>query len=240
MLNNNKIALAVILGSGILIDDNIISDKVILSEERSGVHRKIIFECTVAGKNVIVFKGRKHFYEGFGINDITANIRYAEKLGVKNILITNAAGGLNENYSVGELMLITSHINFITKLKFKPVNVNYKNSLAEEFRNCCTNSGVKLHEGTYGCYSGPTYETAAEIKFQKKFMLDAAGMSTVPESITCAASGINVIAVSVITNLLKESPPGITSHSDVVLNASGASESFNKVLPCFISQLKFC
>lgn len=237
MLNNNKIALALILGSGIDLYSDMISDKRIISREYKGVHLKSIFLCRIAGKEVLVFKGRKHFYEGYNEKEITANIVLAGEMGAENILLTNAAGGLNENFSEGDLMMITSHINFISKLNFKPVNKLYDKVLQDRFRNSCIEAGVKLQEGTYGCYSGPTYETKAEVRFQKKFKLDAAGMSTVPEVLSGAALNFNLIAVSVITNILKENISVPANHESVINTAAKASESLNKILPLFISQL---
>lgn len=237
--------MALILGSGIDPGDEIISDKTILFEDKTGVHSKQIYTCTIANKRVLVFKGRKHFYEGCSIDEITSNVNFAIDHGAENILITNAAGGLNENFSEGDLMLITSHINFIDKLKlrFKCDSEGllskhfYSRELQDKFRSLCKIHKIKLHEGTYGCYSGPTYETKAEIRFQKKIMLDAAGMSTVPEVISASSKSIKVVAVSVITNLLRENSAIQTSHDDVLLTAKTASNSLKKVLPAFISQL---
>ncbi len=240
MINNSKIGLALILGSGVDIDDSIVSDKSVLFEEKGGVHHKVIYKCIVNGKCILVFKGRRHFYEGYSLEEITSNINYAVELGAENILITNAAGGLNENFSEGDLMLITSHINFIDKLKFSAVKNNpvfYCKELQDKFRNSCKITNVKLQEGTYGCYTGPTYETNSEIRFQKRIKLDAAGMSTVPEVIDAVSKKINVAAVSVITNLLKENSSGQTSHSNVLITAEKATQSLKKVLPVFISQL---
>ena len=240
MINNSKIALVLILGSGVELDNEITADKKILFEDNRGVHHKVIYSCVTGGKKILVFKGRRHFYEGYSHEEITSNINYAVKLGAENILITNAAGGLNENFSEGDLMLITSHINFIDKLRFSAVKNNpafYSKELQDKFRNSCKITNVMLQEGTYGCYTGPTFETNSEIRFQKRIMLDAAGMSTVPEVIDAVSKNINVAAVSVITNLLKENSSGQTSHDNVLITAKKASESLKKILPVFISQL---
>lgn len=240
LINNSKIALALILGSGLDLDESIISDKTILLEDAGGIHHKTIYRCRVNGRDILVFKGRRHFYEGFSTDEITYNVDFAVEKGADNMLITNAAGGLNENFSEGDIMLITSHINFIDKLRFSYVSNHggfYSKELQDKFRQSCKISNVKLQEGTYGCYPGPTYETNAEIRFQKKIMLDAAGMSTVPEVIEAASKKINVIALSVITNLLKENSSGETSHENVLMTAQKASQGLKKVLPVFISQL---
>lgn len=240
MIKNSNISLGLILGSGIELDENIITNKKVLFEDNSGVHHKVIYSGSVSGKEILVFKGRKHFYEGWSLEEITANIKTATDYGIKNIFVTNAAGGLNDNFRAGDLMLINSHINFIEKLKFSTSFVNrnfYNTELKNKFINACKQAAVNLHEGTYGCYTGPTYETKAEIRMQKKIKLDAAGMSTVPEVICANESGINILAVSVITNLLKENLTEAASHEEVLLTAASASISLNKVLPLFINQL---
>lgn len=237
LLNNSKITLAIILGSGISLSDDIFRGEKVIKEDNSGVHAKKVYLCSVNNSVILVFKGRKHFYEGYPENEITSNISMAFDLGAENILLTNAAGGLNENFNEGDLMLITSHINFIDKLHFKPAGKIYDSVLQEKFRNCCTAANIKLQEGTYGCYSGPTYETKAEIRFQKKNKLDAAGMSTVPEVLFGSAKNKKLIAVSVITNMLYENKIVPANHNSVIKTASAASESLNKILPAFISQL---
>lgn len=226
-----------ILGSGIQLSEELVSDVKVLSMDNSGVHQKKVFLCRVNDSEVLVFKGRKHFYEGYSKNEITYNIKFAFEMGARNILLTNAAGGLNENFNEGDLMMITSHINFIDKIHFKPANRFFDKELQEKFRRSCINTGVKLQEGTYGCYPGPTYETKAEIRFQKKFLLDAAGMSTVPELLYGADLNMKFIAVSVITNMLNEVNSVPANHESVINTAAKASESLNKLLPSFISQL---
>lgn len=241
LINNRSIALGktlgLILGSGVDLNDELLTDKNVIFEESKGVHHKLIFTCYLGGKEIIVFKGRRHFYEGHTFEELTSNIKIAKEFGVKNLLITNAAGGINENFCEGDLMLIRSHINFIEKLKLPQVSINYRLSLQEKFREACRKAEVKLHEGTYGCYSGPTYETKAEIRFQKKIALDAAGMSTIPEVFDANYNNINVIAVSVITNMLKENAVAVALHDEVLRMAKIASSHLNKVLPLFISEL---
>lgn len=240
MIKNKNIALGLILGSGVDLSDDIITEKNVIFEETKGVHHKLIYECKIAGADVLVFKGRKHFYEGYTPDEIISNIKTANELGVKNLLITNAAGGLNENFCEGDLMLIMSHINFIDKLPKQPSANTYSKVLQEKFREACRIAKVRLQEGTYGCYSGPTYETKAEIRFQKKIGLDAAGMSTVPEVNNANYYGINVIGVSIITNILKENSIAVASHEDVLITAHLASKNLDNVIPAFISELNYC
>lgn len=237
MININNITLGLILGSGVDLDEKLVSEKKVILEDSTGIHQKLVYTCKMSGRGVLVFKGRKHFYEGYGFDSITSGIALAHEMGVKNILITNAAGGLNANFEDGDLMLINSHVNFIDSLKHKRASFPYSKVLREKFLAVSKRVKVKVHEGVYGCYSGPAYETRGEIRFQKKIGLDAAGMSTIPEVYSATGHGMNVIAVSVITNLLKENYHQSTSHADVLLIANRASEKLNSILPGFVSEL---
>ena len=225
------------MGSGIDLNEDLIQNKLIFYVETSGIHKKIVYSCTIAGKNVLVFQGRKHFYEGYNYEEMTSNIKFANGQGVKNLLITNAAGGVNENFSNADLMLIISHINFNDKVLFKKSNFVYSKVLQDKFRIACIKSGVKLYEGVYGYYSGPAYETKAEIGMQRKIGVDAAGMSTVPEAVEGSSIGMDVIAVSVITNLLKENLSLPASHDEVVFNAQKASFKLTKAIRGLILEL---
>lgn len=237
MVKINNIDLALILGSGLELDESLITSKELLSEDKSGIHHKLVFTCIMGGRKLLVFRGRKHFYEGHGFESITSSVKTAYEMGTRNILITNAAGGLNENFDEGDLMLINSHINFIEKMNQKRNPFPYSKTLQKTFLRISGKMKIKIHEGVYGCYSGPAYETCGEIRFQKKIGLDAAGMSTLPEVNAAAGLGINVIAVSVITNLLKENLQQHTSHGNVLNISKTASAKLNAILPGFVSEL---
>jgi purine-nucleoside phosphorylase len=237
LINISNINLGLILGSGVDLDQNHISSKEILKEDNNGIHNKVVYTCNLNGTGLLVFKGRQHFYEGHSFESLTSGITLASEMGVKNILITNAAGGLNGNFEEGDLMLINSHINFLDKINHKRTSFPYSKDLKNKFLNVSNKMKVKVHEGVYGYYPGPAYETCGEIRFQKKIGLDAAGMSTIPEVYAARELGINVIAVSVITNLLKENIPQHTSHDEVLLIAKRASEKLNSILPGFVSEL---
>jgi purine-nucleoside phosphorylase len=237
VLNNTHIVLGLVLGSGLDLEESLIQDKITLSQEITGVHKKTVFECKIAGKSILVFNGRKHFYEGFDREALTESVRFAHRYGVNNILFTNAAGGLNGNFTEGDLMLITSHINFNERavLGKKPLTQN--SNLNEIIRSSADRTKVKLVEGVYGFYPGPMYETGSEINFQKKLPIDAAGMSTVPEMYEAIRLGMNLGAISVITNLLSETTESVTSHEDVIKTAKAASVKLNLILPELISEL---
>lgn len=237
MNNNSNIILGLILGSGIDLNDDLITEKTVYSVETSGIHKKVIYGCKINGKNVIVFRGRKHFYEGYTLDDMLGSVKKANEFGVKNLLITNAAGGLNENFCEGDLMLLTSHIDFNGKLKYRREYKPYSSELQSKLRTAFKKSHIKLQEGSYGYYQGPTYETKAEIRLQKKFGIDAAGMSTVPEIYEAVSLKMNVAAISVITNLLKENNAVPASHDEVLINAERASEKLNKAIQNLINEL---
>lgn len=191
MINNSNIVLALILGSGIELNQGLFEHKKMIFEDSSGIHHKQIYTCSYKGKTIIVFKGRRHFYEGQSYEEITSNIELAKNMNVKNVILTNAAGGLNENFAEGDVMLITSHINFIDKLIYNKPEFPYSGYLMKKLKKICFQNNIKLHEGVYGCYPGPTYETRSEIRMQKKFMIDAAGMSTIPEVFASKSAGLN-------------------------------------------------
>jgi purine-nucleoside phosphorylase len=237
LLINKNIALGLFLGSGIELNESILNNKKVISEERTGVHNKQVFECIINGKHVLVFKGRKHFYEGYSRDAVTENIRFAFDKGVRNILLTNAAGGLNDNFSVGDLMLITSYINFIDKLASPRKTYKLSSGLNEIIKRSAKKMKIRISEGVYGCYPGPMYETKAEVEFQKRIPIDAAGMSTVPELYEAANLGIKTSALSVITNLLKQNALVETSHEDVIRAANLASGNLNLLLPEVLSEL---
>jgi len=231
------IKLAIILGSGVELDISKQTNIKVIFKDNYGIHKKTIYSCFYEGFEIIVFQGRKHYYEGHNIDSLIENVDKMESFGVKNLVITNAAGGINDNFSSCDLMLIKSHINLNNGIMFQGKPFSYSLRLQQIFEASCWKANVRLQKGVYGYYQGPTYETKAEIRFQKKFNIDAAGMSTVPEVSAASLKGINVIGVSVITNLLKENnmqPPG---HDSVIVSARAASVNLNKALSAFITQL---
>lgn len=231
------ISLAIILGSGIEIDSERIENIRVLDEDEFGIHKKVKFICSFEGHELLAIQGRKHFYEGHNFDQLTNDIKFIREYGVGNLMITNAAGGVNDNYYVTDLMLIRSFVNLNNSLIHAKRAFPYDSVLMELFRKSCMKSGTTLHEGVYAYHQGPNYETKSEIRFQKKYYFDAAGMSTVPESIDANLSGIKVLALSVITNILKENFSEPASHESVIANAKAASANLNKALSAFVTQL---
>ncbi len=226
MDNLNRINLAVILGSGLDSIIDMIDSKELISSDDSGFHKKRSYLTEINNKKVLFFCGRNHFYEGIAQDKILENITKINKLNIKNLIITNAAGGINPDFKVSDLMLINSHINFNQKFKNqRSFHYPYNHDLAERFVNSCNKMKVPYHEGIYGCIHGPAYETNAEIKMLKKYGVDAIGMSTIPEVVNGMSAGIKILGLSVITNLLKENISVTAHHDDIVKTAKNASEN---------------
>ncbi len=173
--------------------------------------------CFVAGrlggKSVICMQGRLHFYEGHSMQDIIFPIRVMKLLGVKTLIATNAAGGINHDFSVGDLMLIQDHINFLGTNpligkndeafgpRFCDMTYTYTPALREAAQKQAHRMGIDLKTGVYLACSGPSFETPAEIRAFRTWGADAVGMSTVPEVIAAAHCGMQVLAISLITNM---------------------------------------
>jgi len=233
----SKISLAVVLGSGLGEFISELPGIDIISEDNNGIHSKLVFTSEISNKKVLFFSGRKHFYEGYGPEEITANMKTAAEMGVKNVLITNAAGGLNPSFAVGDMMLLKSHLNLNQKLIFKETHFPYSKELYDIIALAAKSLLINMYEGVYCCSSGPAYETKAEIRALKKIGCDAVGMSTIPEVFEAKSLGMNVAAVSVITNLLKENDLAPTSHEHVLAAASGASRPLFEVIKYLLNEL---
>lgn len=176
-------------------------------------HKGRLVFGTLSGKTVVCMQGRFHYYEGYSMQDIVFPIRVLKLLGIKALIITNAAGGVNTSFSVGDLMLITDHINFlgINPLigpnaeefgpRFCDMGKTYTPALRELAKKAASVCGLTLKEGVYIACTGPSYETPAEIRAFRTLGADAVGMSTVPEAITASHCSLPVLAISLITNM---------------------------------------
>jgi purine-nucleoside phosphorylase len=185
------------------------------------------------GQPVVAQQGRAHFYEGYELQQVTFPIRVMHFLGVKTVILTNAAGGLNQNYRVGDLMLIKDHINFVGMSGHNPLSGPNDDSIGPRFpgmvqtydrqlrltaRRVAQESGITLHEGVYVCLAGPNYETPAEIRMLRAIGGDAVGMSTAHEVLVARHAGMRVMAYSGITNECIDSVDTEleTSHEEVL------------------------
>lgn len=200
-----------------------------------------------AGRSVVALRGRVHFYEGYAQQDITILVRLMARLGVKTLILTNAAGGANLDFRPGDLMLISDHINFSGSNpligpnldefgpRFPDMSDIYTRELREKLKPLAAEAGLPLREGVYMMYSGPSYETPAEIRAFRVLGADAMGMSTVPEAIVARHSGLNVMGVSCITNMAAGILPQPLSHAEVVEVAARVKKDFTRLLELMIS-----
>ena len=167
---------------------------------------------TLNGKKVMCMQGRIHLYEGYPVNAVVMPIRVMKMMGVKKLIVTNAAGGINESFDVGDIMVITDHINFTGQncligknddrfgCRFPDMSFGYAPALREIAFNCAEKLGMRLQQGVYiGC-TGPSYETPAEIRAFRIMGADTVGMSTVQEVIAANHCGIDVLGFSLVSN----------------------------------------
>ena len=197
---------------------------------------------TSHGKSVVCLQGRLHYYEGHPMDVLTMPVRIMAKLGVKLLVLTNAAGGVNKDYRPGDLMLISDHINFsgsnpligIHEEDFGPrfpdVTDLYSANLRLKVKLAAVEAGIGLRQGVYMMFSGPSYETPAEIRMARILGADAVGMSTVPEAIVAAQCGIKCLGISCITNLAAGVSPNKLSHEEVMETAALAHDHFHALV----------
>ncbi len=196
------------------------------------------------GKCVLVMQGRLHLYEGWKANEIAFPIRVAKKLGVKKMIVTNAAGALNTSFEPGSIMMLTDHINFTGQnpligphddelgLRFPDMSDAYDKKLQGIVSNCFKNAGIKLSKGIYAGITGPSLETSAERRFLKKSGADAVGMSTVMEVIAAKQAGFEIVGLSAITNKADGGPEQQPDTIEEVLEyASLAGKKIKSILP---------
>ncbi len=196
---------------------------------------------TLSGKKVLAMQGRFHFYEGHSMQTVTYPVRVMAALKAHSVIVTNACGGVNESFVPGDLMLITDHINFTGQNpligpnedeigpRFPDMSDAYTSSYRAVAKKAAENLGLQLKEGVYMGYSGPTYETPAEIRMSRTMGADAVGMSTVPEVIVAAHSGLKVLGVSCITNLAAGMQANL-NHEEVVETTQRVKQSFKSLI----------
>ena len=186
---------------------------------------KLIFG-KLGGVDILAMQGRFHFYEGYSMKEVTCPVRVMYELGIKTLFVSNAAGGMNPTFSIGDLMIITDHINFFpehplrgknfpTGPRFPDMHETYDLALVALADKIAAEKGIKVQHGVYVGVQGPTFETPAEYKMYHLLGGDAVGMSTVPEVIVAHHCGIRTFGVSVITDLGGFDNPVEVSHEEV-------------------------
>ena len=203
----------------------------------------------LSGKQTLVMSGRFHSYEGYDLKTVTLPIRVMKALGVKTVILTNAAGGVNTSYEVGDLMLIADHINMTgcnpltgpnddaLGERFPDLSAAYDRQLRSLAHAAAARIGFTLREGVYAQMSGPSFETPAEIRMLRSLGADAVGMSTVPEVIVARHGGLKVMGISCITNMAAGVLDQPLSHSEVIEAGRAAAGRISQFLQAFVSDM---
>lgn len=212
-------------------------------------HKGNIIIGRLGGKIVMAMQGRFHYYEGYTMQEVTYPVRVMYAMGIKKLMVSNAAGGINPTFKVGDLMLITDHINLmpnpligknIEKIgpRFPDMTRAYDTSMQKIAIDTATTLGITLKQGTYVAGTGPTFETPAEYKFFGIIGGDAVGMSTVPEVIVAKHCGIDVMGMSVISNEAHTiTQDTINDGNDVIVAADKAADKMTLLFTNIIKQL---
>ena len=252
-----KADIGVILGSGLGDYAEALEDAVKLPySEIPGFPRSTVaghagmWCCgTLYGKRVVMMQGRFHYYEGYGMKDVTLPVRVMQKIGVKTLIVTNAAGGVNLGYHPGELMVIGDIFSMTAQNpligpnldafgpRFPDMSCAFDKELRALAHECANEQGFALREGVYAQMTGPTYETPAEIRMLRTLGADAVGMSTVPEVIVARHGGMRVLGISCITNMAAGILEQPLNHAEVTETANRVKGQFRNLLDRIIEKM---
>lgn len=203
----------------------------------------------VGGKKVLIMSGRLHYYEGHDIKRVVFPVRVMKRLGVQTLVLTNAAGAVNKAYGVCDLMALSDHINLSGQnpligknddefgLRFPDMSRVYDERLRTLAGKAAKAAGITLHEGVYAWFTGPSFETPAEIRMARTLGADAVGMSTVPEAITARHAGMDVLALSCVTNMAAGVLDQPLSHAEVLEATEKAKCGIGTFMENLIPQL---
>lgn len=249
MIGSFEPEIGIILGSGLGdFADSFDSIKICYNEiphfHASKVvgHKGQLVFTEIQGKKIVMMQGRYHFYEGHSMTTVTHPVKVIGKLGVKTLVITNAAGAIHKGFLPGDLMLIKDHINLMGTNpliglndeelgpRFPDMSEVYRKDLRLIAQEKAKGLGFDLKEGVYAAMTGPSYETPAEIKMLKIMGADAVGMSTVPEAIVANYCGMKILGISCLTNYAAGVSETPLAHSEVVETANKVKENFQKIL----------
>ncbi|MGE0101108.1 MAG: purine-nucleoside phosphorylase [Blastocatellales bacterium] len=255
----DEVDVAVVLGSGLGSFAETLRDPVIIPYEeipdfvRSTVEghsgRLVYGKLQDSDIRVAVMQGRFHYYEGYSMDEVTLPIRAFGLMGVRKLVLTNAAGGINQNFKAGDFMLISDHINF---MMISPLRGRHDHRLgdrfpdmtevyAREYRQIAQEEagalGLQLHAGVYMALQGPNYETPSEIRMMRLLGADAVGMSTVPEAIVARQMGMRILGISLITNAAAGMEDEPINHEDVMQMGYRVSEQFSGLISRILARL---
>ncbi|WP_342514042.1 purine-nucleoside phosphorylase [Sporosarcina sp. FSL K6-1522] len=238
--------IGIILGSGLgnladEIENSVVipyEDIPFFSKSDAVGHANELVIGQLAGKTVVAMKGRYHFYEGYSLDEVTFPVRVMKALGIDKLIITNACGAVNTDFNPGELMLITDHLNLVginpligknnddLGTRFPDASEIYNRELRNTALQVAKKHNITLREGVYGWWSGPVYETPAEIRMIRILGGDAIGMSTVPEATVATHAGLKVLGISCLTNMASGILDEPLSHEDVIAVAAKSRNAF--------------
>lgn len=211
-------------------------------------HKGNLIFGRLGGRPVVAMQGRFHYYEGYTMQQVTFPMRVFSRLGIRTVMVSNAAGGLNPDFRVGDLMIITDHISFMPNPligknidemgpRFPDMTTVYSRRLRKLAHEAAASMGITLREGVYVAETGPTYETPAEYRMYHMMGGDAVGMSTVPEVIVARHCGMEIFGMSVITNCAKDlSDTVLNDGNDVIVAADKAADSMTQLFTRIIAQ----
>ncbi|SHI69423.1 purine-nucleoside phosphorylase [Flavobacterium terrae] len=211
-------------------------------------HKGALVFGTVNGKNVVAMQGRFHYYEGYTMKEVTFPVRVMKHLGVEKLMVSNASGGVNQNYKVGSIVIIKDHINFMpdhplrgkNDLRFGPRFVNmsepYSRKMMAKAKEIASELDITVEDGVYLGIQGPTFETLAEYRMVRLLGGDCVGMSTVPEVIVARHMELETFGISVITDMGNEESIDTISHEEVLEAAREAEPNVRKLIKELITQ----
>lgn len=255
-LKGKKPQIGLILGSGLgILAEEIKSPTVIKYQDIPGFpastvagHKGQLVIGELEGKMVVAMQGRFHFYEGYDMSLVTLPVRVMKAIGVKKLIVTNAAGGINENFAAGNLMLIQDHINqFGTNpligendnaqgVRFPDMSKAYSRELLTLAENVAAEKNIDVQKGVYVGTTGPSYETPAEVRMLRTLGGDAVGMSTVPEVIAARHSGIEVLGISCISNMAAGILDQPLTHDEVMETTELVKQDFLSLVKSIIQK----
>lgn len=254
---NNIPKIAIILGSGLGSLSDEVENKTVIEYKDipnfpistvAGHKGELIFG-KLEGIDVLLMNGRFHYYEGYTLQETTYPIRIFKLLGIETLLLTNAAGGINNDFNKGELMIITDQLSFFAESVLRGPNMDefgerfidmsntYNKEYVEILKEIMQKETGKCNTGVYAYMKGPTYETPAEIKALRVLGADAVGMSTVPEAVVATHCGIKCAGITCITNMAAGIKNEILTHEDVKETALKAEQNFKKVVKEFVQRI---
>lgn len=250
--------IAIILGSGLGNWANEITDATVIPysdipnfpTSTAPGHKGNFIVGKLSGKDVIAMQGRFHYYEGYSLQQVTLPVRIFSLLNVDTLFVTNAAGGINFDYTTGDVMIIKDHIGMMPNpligpndsdfgVRFPDMSNAYDRELRKLARQIAEEQGVDIKEGVYINVTGPSFETVAEVNFFRMVGADAVGMSTVPEVIVARHCGMRVFGMSVITNeATNDTAESVYDEQSVLIEADKAATKVMNIVKTMISRIK--